>query len=399
MAKARLVAASNITSARTKRPSGNARRIPAPVKNLLWGVSAGRCEFEGCNRPLWKNDLTQDVRSLGDKAHIRAFSPSGPRRDNGTDTGGLNEIANLMLLCLPCHRTIDSADGPAKFTDERLRAMKAAHEARISAACDVDASRISHVLEYATHVGAHHALPAFSDASVALLGQRRYPASTVLDLSTRDGADSAVDLDFWAREAKRLEQQFDRQVRQPLERGEIEHISVFALAPQPLLIKLGTLLGDISPVDVYQRHREPPAWEWPNEAEPLAFQVTEPQGGARQAALVLSVSATVLRNRIERVLGSDVDIWSVAIPTPSNDAVRLRTTLSEFRSTLRHLLDRIKTVHGHSRPLHIFPAIPVSLAVELGRIRMPKADTPWIIYDEQQSRGGFVRALTFAPGE
>jgi allophanate hydrolase subunit 2 len=25
---------------------------------------------------------------------------------------------------------------------------------------------------------------------------------------------------------------------------------------------------------------------------------------------------------------------------------------------------------------------------------MPKADAPWILYDEQQSRGGFIRAFT-----
>lgn len=374
------------------------RWVPVSVQTLLWGIAAGRCEFEGCNRPLWKNDLTQDVRVIGEKAHIRAFRTRGPRGRRGVASEDVNGIENLMLVCPICHLTIDRGDGPTQYTVERLRAMKTAHEARIQAACAVQSGRISHLLTYATHVGAHHSLPTLADAGVAMLAQRRYPSGTVLDLGTRDGADSAVDSDFWVREATRLTHQFDRQVRQPLERGEITHISTFALAPQPLLIKLGTLLGDITPVDTYQRHREPASWVWPTGVQPFRITISEPEANTGPAALVLSISATITPDRIERVLGPNTNIWSVTIPKPHNDAVRSHENLAVFRATLRPLFDRIKTAHGHRGTLHIFPAMPVSLAVELGRIRMPKADMPWLLYDEQPPRGGFVPALTIAPG-
>lgn len=49
--------------------------------------------------------------------------------------------------------------------------------------------------------------------------------------------------------------------------------------------------------------------------------------------------------------------------------------------------------HGNSTPLAIFPAMPVATAVELGRIRMPKADMPWIIYDHNNKSKAFVKAL------
>jgi hypothetical protein len=368
------------------------------VQNLLWGIAAGRCEFEGCNRPLWKNDLTQDVRVVGEKAHIRAFSTRGPRGRAGIGDEDVNTIENLMLLCPICHVTIDRGDGPTRYGVERLRAMKSTHEARINVACNVAADRASHVLMYATHIGAHHAMPTLADASLAVLTRRRYPASTTLDLSTRDGADPSIDIDFWRRETDRLTRQFDRQVRQPSERGEIKHLSVFALAPQPLLIKLGSLLGDITPVDTYQRHREPPTWEWPPEARPIAFEIREPKNTNGPAALVLSISATITRDRIERVLGADACIWSVTIPAPHNDAVKSAATLGAFRSSLRPMLDQIKAAHGHRTTLHVFPAVPVSLAVELGRVRMPKADMPWLLYDEQSSLGGFIPALTIESG-
>jgi len=37
--------------------------------------------------------------------------------------------------------------------------------------------------------------------------------------------------------------------------------------------------------------------------------------------------------------------------------------------------------------------MPVTLAVDLGRIIMPKADLPLRIYDEHRANGGFVHAL------
>ena len=37
--------------------------------------------------------------------------------------------------------------------------------------------------------------------------------------------------------------------------------------------------------------------------------------------------------------------------------------------------------------------MPVSCAIELGRIRMPKADMPWVIYDHDVSSEEFVKSI------
>jgi hypothetical protein len=37
--------------------------------------------------------------------------------------------------------------------------------------------------------------------------------------------------------------------------------------------------------------------------------------------------------------------------------------------------------------------MPVACAVELGRIRMPKADSRWMIFDYNNKHGKFVHAL------
>lgn len=58
----------------------------------------------------------------------------------------------------------------------------------------------------------------------------------------------------------------------------------------------------------------------------------------------------------------------------------------------------IKEKHGQQTALHIFPAMPVACAVELGRIRMPKADMPWFIYDQNNKQKKFINALEISGG-
>ena len=62
-----------------KFPGEVTRHIRGDVQNMLWGKAAGRCEFNGCNKPLWKSSVTQEQVNIAQKAHIYAFSSDGPR--------------------------------------------------------------------------------------------------------------------------------------------------------------------------------------------------------------------------------------------------------------------------------------------------------------------------------
>jgi hypothetical protein len=99
------------------------------------------------------------------------------------------------------------------------------------------------------------------------------------------------------------------------------------------------------------------------------------------------------------VLGQNASIWRIGVASPHNDVVKSRRQTAAFRSLVRTTLEQIKAAHGRGEMLHLFPAMPVSLAVELGRVRMPKVDMPWIVYDQVNSQGGFVRALSIPEGE
>jgi hypothetical protein len=110
-------------------------------------------------------------------------------------------------------------------------------------------------------------------------------------------------------------------------------------------------------------------------------------------ALKLGVSATITDDRIKRVLGEEAAIWSLCAGAPHNDIVRCPEDQAAYRKALRSLFDAIKARHGDTVTVHVFPALPASLAVETGRVWMPKADPELRIYDQQREKG-FVPALT-----
>jgi len=60
---------------------------------------------------------------------------------------------------------------------------------------------------------------------------------------------------------------------------------------------------------------------------------------------------------------------------------------------MRNAFDRVKAYHGQHSVLHLFPAMPVSAAIELGRVYMPKADLPLVIYDQQNKYKAFIRTI------
>lgn len=402
-------AASNFSVRRTRWRSGGAmtcesieppkRAIPSATCQVLWGRAAGRCEFRGCNKPLWKSQVTQEVRVLGQHAHIRAFSTGGPRAKDDWPKQLLHAPENLMLLCGACHRTIDSGDGPERYSAQQLEAMKLDHERRIEVAGAVAPEMASHVVVYGTKIGVHQPTPVFADARNALF-PLRYPAESVnINLGTPKSPYEDGSQRYWEFEREQLAKEFERRVGLEVREGRMPHVSVFALAPQPLLIQLGVHLGDITAVDVYQRHREPVTWSWPMNGDVLGFVVEEPTSPVPVPALVFSVSGTITDDRVTGILGPDVAIWRVSVPVPHNDVVKSRATQQQFRTVVRRVLDDIKARHGADASVHVFPALPCSLAVELGRVRMPKTDLPLVIYDERHSTGGFQRAFIISSEE
>jgi SMODS-associated and fused to various effectors sensor domain len=365
------------------------------TRTILWTKAAGRCEYAGCNKPLIGDLISgAEDRNFGFVAHIVADTPTGPRGDYVRSPLLSDDVANLMLLCHVHHKLID-VDEVAQHPEDRLLEMKAAHERRIEVVTSIHADRASHVLRYAANIGGHESPVVYEQISTAMLPER-YPAEgrRTIDIEILGSAQQDHDPQYWISQRENLNQQFARKVRERIEARELRHLSVFALAPQPLLIELGRLLCDIAPADVFQLHREPKGWRWPPDGRPITFRVREPACFGGPIGLVLALSATVNDQRITDVLGTDASIWAIEVEHPHNDVMKRPADLAEFRRLMRSTFSAIKARHGERAVIHVFPAMPVSAAVEVGRVWMPKADLPLVVYDHNRAVNGFRQAFS-----
>lgn len=369
------------------------RHIKPKVECELWARAAGRCQFNGCNRIVYKSPVTQESVNGAEKAHIYSFSENGPRGWGPFKwyRNGLNDAANLMLMCHCCHETIDQEKQGERYAAPLLIKWKEEHEKRINIVTGVDPSKKSHVILYGANIGEETSVLQPEHAKWALFPEW-YPAEehpTTLSMSWEGKDENPA---YWSTEETNLILSFERKIHPLIQNGC--HFSIFGFAPIPLLIRLGTLFTDKISSQVYQLHREPmQTWQWADDSRNTDYLILEPESFEYPPALIISLSGKVSQERITAILGSDVSIWELCINNPSNDFLKTTVQLSDFRKVCREVMVLIAARHGNSIPLSIFPAMPVACAVDLGRIRMPKSDMPWLIYDQSNKHSSFVLAL------
>lgn len=370
------------------------RTIKREVELELWARSAGRCEFNGCNRIIFRSPVTQEKVNISEKAHIYSFSEDGPRGWGPLKRNpkALNQISNLMLVCHDCHKLIDQDQEGSKYSAEILNEWKTAHERRIELVTGICPKNRSQVIFYGAKIGLEDTN--FNlDAAMQAMFPDLYPAEEhPIKLSMSSAIEDHLER-FWSTEEDHLETTFDREIRPRIKDADPFHFSIFALAPQPLLIRLGTLLTDKIPSEIFQLHREPATWKWQNHPEDFSFKVKRPENNNHPPALILSLSAKINTERVTSILGPNISCWEIYTEKPNNDFLQSRLQLSMFREITRRVMVEIKENHERHQVVHIFPAIPVSCALELGRIRMPKADLPWIIYDQNNKVGKFIETI------
>lgn len=364
--------------------------IPDKIKFILWGKAAGRCHY--CNHPIYLDDFTQAEFNSSYIAHIIADQPNGPR-GHATESEKLKaDISNLMLLCDVHHRLIDKED-VAGHTVDRLRKMKAGHEDRVSTLTE-QPSRQSHIVLYGARIAQNDSPLSWSHAHAAII-PKRYPAERkAIEMGFQNSSFADHEPAFWATERTNLNRNFERLVKRPITDGHIEHLSVCAIAPQPLLIELGRLISDLRHADIYQLQREPTTWRWVSDDDSIEFKLSPPREKKKHVALNVSLSANVDNARIHDVLGNDASIWTLTIEQPNNNFLKSPKTLAKFRVATRAAFNAIKIEHGQDTVLNVFPAMPVATAVEFGRVWQPKADMKMVVYDQNRTKDGFIETLT-----
>lgn len=359
---------------------------------MLAARSAGRCEFRGCNEYLYEHSLTGETGNFAENAHIVAFRELGARGADNRPVD-INSVENLMLLCRRDHKLID--DNPVRYARPELEQHKREHEARIKRVTGLGPSMQTTVLAFTAMVGAFKPVIGRAEISDALLP--RYPAdgAHILDLTSLGGEEPGA-----------LYEVACRRIAQTAETlhatgGALEgtrHLSLFALAPIPMLMRLGHAIGNKVATDFFQCHRDKPQrWSWYEGEEPARFAVSVRQRGSdpRKVALVMALSGSVVSSSLPRAIDDQYTVYEIGLSgrAQTTTFLRQREDLENFRETYRSLLARLRGQHSALRELHVFPAVPAPVAVACGFDLLPKVDPTLVVYDNLMKDGGFIERL------
>ena len=363
-------------------------RIPARTKILLAGRAAGRCEYSGCNEELTEDQLTRRTDHFGAFAHIVADKPGGPRGDVVRSPQLANDIDNLMLLCQKHHKLIDGANW-RNYSESLLREMKAEHEKRVRELASYQGEQRTHLLLVEGGIGARAGWVSREAAARAALPLYAQDKTSVAFSQSRiqDGEDL-----FWRTGVTEIERGV-ADVHRLFKERKIGHVSVFALAPIPLLIWLGYRLGDTYPGEAFQKRRTPDSWCWEAGGDDLGFHLAPDDfdPGTGPAILALDISGPMsVPGHLRRL-----PVLRLGVSAPALDIVRTRQQVESFKHHVRLAMTRL----GGCREILVIAALPNSLAVEFGRVQLPKVHPPMVIYDRYEGRGGLSPVITLHGGE
>ncbi|MVN91482.1 SAVED domain-containing protein [Mucilaginibacter aquatilis] len=363
--------------------------IKEPDKVRLWVRSGGRCAI--CNKYLL--DLNYDV-SIGEMAHIVGWSKAdkSPRGDAELALDARNTVNNLMLLCADHHKIIDTKELLEEFTLERLMQHKADHEKRIHHLTDLQIDSESVVLRMLGGIrGATVEVSKENARNVIFNSERKF--AMFIDSFDKHGIE--IDLKALPEPEENWEGYWsigqgiiDRSLNPLIEgvvKGQVRHLSVFAMSRIPLLVYLGYQLDDKIPTSLYQKHRgDQETWMWSEETKTETFEVFKlKENASDKIALILSLSGSINPSELPEKILESCNLYEM-VPvgtTPNRDILRSKASYENFSKTYHGFLSQLEVSHKSCKQINLFPAVPVTAALACGRGLMRDAQPAIIVYD------------------
>ena len=186
-------------------------------------------------------------------------------------------------------------------------------------------------------------------------------------------------------------------INEGIKRDQISRLAIFAFARIPLLVHLGAQLDDKVQTLIFQRQRvdDENAWRWPVDPPPppaFTFENLHSGDDPGRVALVLNISGTIQLRELPRAIQETYTIYGLSPVSPivsGPSVISSPAALSSFERTVRGFLAHIEKVHGKISEISIFPAVPISCAIALGRTLMPHVSPSLLLFDRNEQNQFF----------
>ncbi|PIQ27251.1 hypothetical protein COW36_00170 [bacterium (Candidatus Blackallbacteria) CG17_big_fil_post_rev_8_21_14_2_50_48_46] len=364
------------------------------LQRQLWGASGGICQM--CSDPVWTVDAQHAW--TGQIAHIVPFSPYGPRGGNPERSKALKtEFSNLLLLCGKHHKLVDTHRYASQFTEEVLLKIKSEREKRVKKLLSAVSSRALRVLVLTSKIGEQ--LPKITNSDVVLaLSPNHYPeepcfVSLPLEHTYDDG--------YFKTSLKTLDKHLDSLIRQT--EGQSEPIAVFSIASMPFLIYVGQKLhGNKRPIEPIPFFPDTNTWGWEDDnGQNRQFTYDSAKAvlpeNTSDVIVLVNISGEIPEGMAKSAVG-DFPCLTFAAEHPGRNIIRQKAHLVEFKKKWIAFVDEIraqllKSDQGMQSKIHLFVAVPVTVALEIGRQFQPTTESRVLIYDMNRETGHYYFTL------
>lgn len=344
----------------------NRPHIPKSVQTHLWLRAGGRCEFRGCNKILYEDQVTQDPINGSHIAHIISWTESGPRGDKVLSPQLATDITNLMLTCPEHNHLIDSGENIEKYSVSFLQEMKREHEDSIRELTGLRTQLPKRVIELKSMI--HGQRPSITPKEEADALFPFYPQveRIVIDVCDIDDLETAKAL-------------IDSKVKQRIINDEgSELYAAFIMALIPLGCYLGYAIGNKIPVQTYQHFRDSEDWKWRDGGGTFTVTYAEISETSENVNLLINVSGTIDKNLVK----TNFPVYSINADDPGFGFLQSWQQVLEFRQKYRDMLDNIRVEHGEAVTIHLYPATPNPINFEIGKGIMKNLDPTIVLYDK-----------------
>ena len=370
------------------------KRLNPTTEKILWAMSSGRCEK--CGRLIYQHPLSKVIGNFAQIAHNLPVANNGPRSnfkviDSNAD---INDVSNLLLLCYDCHREIDEI-APGKYPPEKLKRIKFDFEEFILKATNVERIEPTLVIKYSPNL--HNKRLQVTGVQKALFPEKYIKEE--VDLTLGNSAYAAGDTEFWSIEIGNLVRTFNQKVLPAIEnyKDGFINISVFAIGPIPLLVKLGTLLSNKHNIDVYQLKKAPQStWEWEYSESKTEYVINyiKEVNNPDKIIIMFSISGIIRYEEVQKCISTENSIV-IEIRTnqaPFDDFLRNKVQLDKFVKCYQTIKEEIRNKCSKNVMVHMFLSVPVAAAVEIGRHWNMTVDLPFTVYN--YTNGVYEKAIT-----
>ncbi len=359
----------------TKR--GTRPAIPRKVQSLLWLKAGGRCEFRGCNKILYEDQVTQDPINESNIAHIISWTENGPRGDKVLSPKLATDISNLMLTC-PEHNTlIDSGDNLEKYSVSVLQEMKQEHEEAIRKLTDLKTELPKRIIELRGMIHGQRPAITFKEEADALFPFFPKSERIVIDVCDYEDIETAKMI-------------IDSQVKRHIINSDgSELYAAFIMALIPLGCYLGYSIGNKIPVQTFQHFHDTEDWIWRDGGGLITASYANSIKPSDNVNLLINISGVIDR----KLLSADYPEYSINADVPGFSFLQSWQQVLDFRSIYRNVLDRIRQEHGESVTIHLYPATPNPINFEIGKGIMKNIDPTIILYDKTKNETNYKEAM------